>query len=800
MSEGEILDTLTRLRNGDLNARIDEEQVDPGMRPLAEMINATIERFRRQFEESAAVQAEAAALKRQFTQMIRDNPLAIAVLRADRSRIEINDEYARMWRGTREETLAKKLYDYDITVLDGEHFYACYETKKRARTNVLAKWPDGVKKYLALNAIPILDEKGEIEMAFYVWNDWTELHDRMEETGKAQARMDTMIRDNPLAIAILNRDRHRIEINRAYEAVWHGTRDELLNKNLSDFKPEILSGDGFYATFDEQRRMSNEFSVTLTDGTKKTLQLHGIPIFDEAGSVEMAFYIYVDVTEQRKKEGEVLQVMKDTGEVLDALETVPVMKIDRDFTVQMINKAGAALIDRKPADVVGMKCYDIFKTDHCRTPECRCARAMQSRRMERGEAVARPSGKEIPIMYDGTPLFDEKGSVVGAVEYVVDLTEVREKERQVQILMDEAQEKAKSLDRSVQDLAMALAAVAKGDLTRVVAIGEDDPLAKVKGDFNSAIGTIAAAIKEINRAIVQVEEGTAETGKGSEEIAKAAEQVSSTSQRCADLAKQVLARIEAVDRQMADLSASNEEIASTSQNVLERARNAARQGHQAQDLGDEASKKMQIVEGIAKQSVEEIEGLNAQMREINNIVKLITDIANQVNLLALNAAIEAARAGEHGRGFAVVAGEVRNLAGEAKSATRHIEQVIDGIQTSSQKTAAAIKSAHSEIETGVSSVNKTIEALNTIISEAEVVAHGLGEIARATEDQANATNSVVQGMAEGTLLTKDTQEQMDDLAALAEEASASTEEIGSAAHEISQMVGDLSTKMQRFRV
>ena len=33
--------------------------------------------------------------------MIKQNPLAIATLRSDKSRIDINDEYARMWRGTR---------------------------------------------------------------------------------------------------------------------------------------------------------------------------------------------------------------------------------------------------------------------------------------------------------------------------------------------------------------------------------------------------------------------------------------------------------------------------------------------------------------------------------------------------------------------------------------------------------------------------------------------------------------------------------------------------------------------------
>ena len=98
-----------------------------------------------------------------------------------------------------------------------------------------------------------------------------------------------------------------------------------------------------------------------------------------------------------------------------------------------------------------------------------------------------------------------------------------------------------------------------------------------------------------------------------------------------------------------DLSASIEEIASTSQEVMEQASKASQEGNDAATLGEVAAKKMQLVEEISKQTVDEISTLNNQMREINNIVKLIADIANQTNLLALNAAIEAARAGEHGR-------------------------------------------------------------------------------------------------------------------------------------------------------
>ncbi len=111
------------------------------------------------------------------------------------------------------------------------------------------------------------------------------------------------------------------------------------------------------------------------------------------------------------------------------------MGVDRDFNITMINEAGASLVGKTPEQVIGMKCYELFNTEHCRTEKCRVYQAMRDRITKKGETVARIGGKEIPIMYIATPLF-EGDTVVGAIEYVVDMSEVKEKEKETQDALD----------------------------------------------------------------------------------------------------------------------------------------------------------------------------------------------------------------------------------------------------------------------------------------------------------------------------------------------------------------------------
>ncbi|MCP1468519.1 methyl-accepting chemotaxis protein [Sphingobium sp. OAS761] len=143
--------------------------------------------------------------------------------------------------------------------------------------------------------------------------------------------------------------------------------------------------------------------------------------------------------------------------------------------------------------------------------------------------------------------------------------------------------------------------------------------------------------------------------------------------------------------------------------------------HQQATLGGEAQRKSSAGH-MAMQD------MAIRAASITGFAGSITDIASRTNLLALNATIEAARAGEVGRGFAVVAHEVKQLAGQAASATGEIQS----LALSAQHGAGVAQGALSDVAGAVAELAEAADAIQRAVADQRDATRAIGNTARDT--------------------------------------------------------------------
>ncbi|MCD5413486.1 MAG: methyl-accepting chemotaxis protein [Clostridiales bacterium] len=110
-----------------------------------------------------------------------------------------------------------------------------------------------------------------------------------------------------------------------------------------------------------------------------------------------------------------------------------------------------------------------------------------------------------------------------------------------------------------------------------------------------------------------------------------------------------------------------------------------------------------------------------QVSKTDQIVTYIKKISDQTNLLGLNASIEAARAGEHGKGFAVVAEEIRKLSIATKSYVTDINNILNTINESVEKTSVLIQETTSVATSQEESTQQIVKALEELNSSTQML-------------------------------------------------------------------------------
>ncbi|WP_288479982.1 PAS domain S-box protein [uncultured Pseudomonas sp.] len=569
---------------------------------------------------------------------------------------------------------------------------------------------DGRPIWIQATYNPILDSDGR---PYKVVKFATDVTDAQLQAAEFEGKMAAIDR----AQAVIEFDLHGniLTANENFLSAMGYSLDEVRGKHHRIFcEPEHARSPGYRLFWEKLGR--GDFDTGLykrraSDGRQVWIQATYNPILDAEGKPYKVVKFASDVTESQLRNSDY------EGKVAAIDRSQAIAEFSLDGTVITANRNFLLALGYQADEVVG-KHHRIFcPDDYARSAEYR----LFWDKLARGEFDAgvykrrNSRGEEIWIQATYNPIFDADGKPCKVVKFAVDITES-------QIRNSDYAGKVAAVDRGQ--------AVIEFDLTGKILEANRNFLAtlgyrleEIRGQhhriFCEAEHVASGEYREFWARLAQGEVFGGRFMRLSKfgqriwiqatynPIFDADGQVHKVVKFATDITRQVeleqhlRQKIEQMNLSLHALTRSINQIAETTDDANRMARRTLEEAERGSlTLG---------------RSLDAMEAIGTTAGGIQDIVQVISDIANQTNMLAFNAAIEAARAGEHGLGFSVVADEVRKLAEKSSQATKEINKLIlESVKSIAQgsEISRSVGEAFGLIAEGVGKTQQSIEAIN----------------------------------------------------------------------------------------
>ncbi|HEU65553.1 MAG TPA: PAS domain S-box protein, partial [Chloroflexi bacterium] len=282
---------------------------------------------------------------------------------------------------------------------------------------------DGDEGFTETSVSLLRNSKGEVIGFRGVGRDITE-RKKMEEALELQRAYFQQLFDNsPDAIVLVDTDDRVIQANRGFETLFGYPAGENKGRLINELI--IPEGNAKQASIlsrivlENGRVLRKEVVRRRKDGSLVEVSALGYPIrFDD--KLVGAYIIYSDVTKRKRMEESIRLAAEEWRKTFDSISDAISIQ-SRDFQIQRANKAFAKLVHMSPHQLIGKHCYEVIHGTEGPPPSCPHQHTLSTKKSTTAEFYEPQLG--IYIQESTSPIFNEKGELIGTVHISRDVTE-----------------------------------------------------------------------------------------------------------------------------------------------------------------------------------------------------------------------------------------------------------------------------------------------------------------------------------------------------------------------------------------
>lgn len=359
----------------------------------------------------------------------------------------------------------------------------------------------------------------------------------------------------------------------------------------------------------------------------------------------------------------------------------------------------------------------------------------------------------------------------------------------------------KNISAPLKRLTESAHVIATGDLRQAdIVVKTKDEIYELAQAFNTMKSSLVTLINNVSSNISNTTAAAEQLAASTDEIAVATEGISKRMEQVALGGGQAAATGN-------DCAIATDETAQSVGRIAEAAQSLHTQAVDTQSMANEggrilqiAEQQMAVIQKSSHETREKMKQLSMQSAEIENIIKVITDIADQTNLLALNASIEAARAGEQGKGFAVVANEVRHLAEESQNSAAKIVELTSLIQKDTKEVEESVDLTVQNVDQGVTYLQNAQDSFNNIVGSITDMTTQIQEVSASSEEISASTEQIAASVTEMAQASNTAAEESRVVLNATEEQAATMHEINAVAKSLSEEAMTIQEDINRFQI